>query len=62
MEWGLLLSLVGTALASPMQLVLFNDTYATETGARCLDGSVAGAYYAPGDPSRFVIYLEVCTS
>jgi hypothetical protein len=47
------------ANADTMKLLLFNESYATQMGARCLDGSVAGAYYAEGDPARFLIYLEV---
>ena len=53
-------ALLAAAAADPMQLLLFNESYATQTGARCLDGSAAGAYYSVGDPHRFVIYLEVC--
>jgi O-palmitoleoyl-L-serine hydrolase len=37
-------------------LTLLPDTAAT--GARCLDGSPAGYYYRPGDPSKWVFSMQ----
>ena len=37
---------------------LLPESLATKTGARCLDGSVAGGYVAAGDPHKFVIFLQ----
>jgi hypothetical protein len=46
---------------TPLQQVLFSAAVADAYGARCLDGSVAGYYFAPGTgsgASSFAIFLE----
>jgi hypothetical protein len=56
---ALVLGAAGAVAASDvLHRFLLSEEKATATGARCLDGSVAGGYYASGDPSKFVIFLQ----
>lgn len=50
----------GTPCAgTQLQQYLFNTTYANATGARCLDGSPAGFYYALNSSSSdWVVFIE----
>jgi len=38
--------------------VLFNSSFSSQTGARCLDGTPSGYYIRRGQPDKFVIFLE----
>lgn len=38
--------------------VIFNSSFAESSSARCLDGSPAGYFFAPGNTSSFVIFLQ----
>lgn len=47
---------------STLQLILFNNSYVHDTGARCLDGTNAGYYFRPNkstkNPNAWVFYLQ----
>jgi hypothetical protein len=41
-----------------LSLILFNSSFSSDSGARCLDGSPSGYYKRDGSNDKFVIFLE----
>ena len=57
LKFSFALSIASSSHASLTRRI-FNTSFSSSTGARCLDGSPAGYFFEKGDPSSFVIFLQ----